>query len=210
MTSRNAAHFLKSWGQAEHNAAPFRHWLLKDVLPETLCRDVLALPFPPAPVRDTRGKRETHNESRVYFDPQQCSRFAVCADVVDVFRDPQTLDSIEQTCGIRLRGASSLRIEYTQDRDGFWLEPHPDVGVKLFTMLIYLGDCPGAGTDIYDRRLRRIKTAPFVHDHGLVFVPAHDTWHGFEKRPIHGVRRSLIVNYVTSEWRDRWELACEV
>ena len=34
-----------------------------------------------------------------------------------------------------------------------------------------------------------------------------DTWHGFLPRQIDGVRRSLIVNYVTSEWRNRHELA---
>ena len=38
-------------------------------------------------------------------------------------------------------------------------------------------------------------------------MPASDTWHGFHKRPIAGVRRSLIVNYVKPEWRSRHELA---
>jgi hypothetical protein len=38
-------------------------------------------------------------------------------------------------------------------------------------------------------------------------VPANDTYHGFERRIIPGVRRSLIVNYVGPEWRSRQELA---
>jgi hypothetical protein len=38
-------------------------------------------------------------------------------------------------------------------------------------------------------------------------VPGADTWHGFRRRPIAGIRRSLIVNYVKSEWRSRHELA---
>ena len=42
---------------------------------------------------------------------------------------------------------------------------------------------------------------------GLLFVPAADTWHGFTRRRIAGVRRSLIVNYVKPEWRSRHELA---
>ena len=33
---------------------------------------------------------------------------------------------------------SHLRIEYCLDTDGFWLEPHTDIGAKLFTMLVYL------------------------------------------------------------------------
>ena len=42
---------------------------------------------------------------------------------------------------------------------------------------------------------------------GLIFVPGTDTWQGFVRRPIEGVRRSLIVNYVGLEWRSRQELA---
>ena len=44
-----------------------------------------------------------------------------------------------------------MRLEYAQDTDGFWLEPHTDLGVKLFTMLIYLpdsGEQNDLGTDI--------------------------------------------------------------
>ena len=41
----------------------------------------------------------------------------------------------------------------------------------------------------------------------MIFVPSNNTWHGFEKRPIHGVRRSIIVNYVTDAWRAREQLA---
>ena len=52
-----------------------------------------------------------------------------------------------------------------------------------------------------------MKTAPFEPNHGLIFIPGADTWHGFLKRPIRGVRRSLIVNYVGHDWRERWQLA---
>jgi hypothetical protein len=41
----------------------------------------------------------------------------------------------------------------------------------------------------------------------MIFVPSNSTWHGFEKRPIEGVRRSIIVNYVTNDWRAREQLA---
>ena len=37
----------------------------------------------------------------------------------------------------------------------------------------------------------------------MVFIPGSNTYHGFEKRPIKGVRTSLIINYVTNEWRAR-------
>jgi hypothetical protein len=41
----------------------------------------------------------------------------------------------------------------------------------------------------------------------MVFIPADNTWHGFEKRAIKGVRKSLILNYVTPEWRAREQLS---
>jgi len=41
----------------------------------------------------------------------------------------------------------------------------------------------------------------------MVFVPSNDTWHGFETRPIKGIRKSIIVNYVTRDWRAREQLA---
>ena len=41
----------------------------------------------------------------------------------------------------------------------------------------------------------------------MMFVPSDITYHGFERRPIEGVRKSLIINYVTDEWRAREQLA---
>ncbi len=51
------------------------------------------------------------------------------------------------------------------------------------------------------------KRSPFVRNDGLIFVPGADTWHAFDPRPIPGVRKSLIVNYVTPDWRERSQLA---
>ena len=41
----------------------------------------------------------------------------------------------------------------------------------------------------------------------MVFVPSDITYHGFEQRKIEGVRKSVIINYVTNEWRAREQLA---
>ena len=41
----------------------------------------------------------------------------------------------------------------------------------------------------------------------MLFVPGGDTYHGFEPRPIAGIRKSVIINYVTNEWRAREQLA---
>ena len=39
-----------------------------------------------------------------------------------------------------------------------------------------------------------------------IFIPGENTWHGFEKRPIRGIRRLLEINYVHRSWRDRNQL----
>ena len=104
-----------------------------------------------------------------------------------------------------------VRLEYAQDIDGFWLQPHTDLGVKRFTMLIYLNRAGAAqadlGTDIFADAETWSKSPPFEDNTALIFVPGDNTWHGLRQRPIAGVRRSVIMNYVTSDWRAREQLA---
>jgi hypothetical protein len=116
---------------------------------------------------------------------------------------------IEEHFGTKLAG-TYLRIEIAQDTDGFWLEPHSDLGVKLFTMLLYTSKDPGhadLGTDIYDAAKQHVGRSPFESNGALVFVPSDITFHGFKLRRIEGVRKSVIINYVTNEWRAREQLA---
>ena len=123
--------------------------------------------------------------------------------------DPRVTGAVERHFGIQLGGAY-LRIEYAQDTDGFWLEPHTDLGVKLFTFLIYLSRDPShadLGTDLYDIEKRHVGRSPFASNSAMIFVPSDVTYHGFEPRKINGVRKSLIVNYVTAEWRAREQLS---
>jgi hypothetical protein len=190
-------------------AQPFRHWLLRGIIPASLAAEVCALPVEAPRITDTLGKRETNNALRRYFSPQTRWNWPAAQVVADAFQARPTVESIEARCGTRLVG-SFLRIEYCQDTDGFWLEPHTDIRVKLLTLIVYLSEPAAAeewGTDLYHPDLSAAGRAPFGPGLGLAFVPASDTWHGFQKRPITGVRRSLIVNYVTPEWRARRELA---
>ncbi len=208
-TTSIAQHFLACLAGSPMQSQPWRHWLLNDAFPPGVCAAIAALPFVPAAIADTLGKRETHNASRIYFSPENQAQFPVCADVAAAFQSPATVAALEKNCGTRLDG-TSLRIEYCLDTDGFWLEPHTDIGVKKFTMLVYLSDEPGAqdwGTDIYDGAQNWVGSAPYRRNGGLIFIPSEDTWHGFRKRPINGVRKSIIINYVGPEWRARHELA---
>ena len=206
-----AACFVDCLKRARHETRPFDHWLLEEALPAGYCEAIVGLPFAPPTDVQFDGKRETNNATRVYFTPENQARFDVCQRVVECFQAPAVRAEIEAATGADLSGGR-LRIEYCQDGEGFWLEPHTDIAVKLFTMLIYLSDDPGlkdAGTDLHKGPpdFRYVASAPYGRNKGLIFIPGESTWHGVGRHPIKGLRRSIIVNYVTSDWRDRWELA---
>lgn len=201
--------FLACLGNGRAATIPYAHWLIEDVFPEDVGRGLRELAFDVPVIGDTLGKRETNNDSRAYFSVENRARFDLCNDVAAALQDRETIGKLEETCNVALTG-TFLRIEYCQDTDGFWLEPHTDIGAKLFTMLVYLSNDPGSedwGTDILDDDLNLVVTAPYEFNCGLIFVPGANTWHGFHKRPISGVRKSIIVNYVKDEWRAKHELA---
>ena len=143
-----AGRVLAALADAHVAASPFRYWLLEEVLPEAAGEAVTALPFEAPVIADTQGRRETHNSTRVFFSPENRRRFAVCEAIAAAFQNPRTVGALEACCGIDLGGAF-LRIEYCQDAGDFWLEPHTDIGAKLFTMLVYLSrasEASGWGT----------------------------------------------------------------
>ena len=205
------AHVRAQITGAEHIRYPYDHWILDCAMPGAMMDRIMALPFAPPEAPQFVGKREANNSTRVYFSPDMQARFPVCAEVASVYRDPRIVGALEKLTGAPL-SHGRLRIEYCQDTDGFWLEPHVDIAVKLITMLVYLSPEPelaDSGTDVYEPGAghRRVATAPFAKGKGLIFVPGINTWHGFSRRPIRGIRKSLIVNLVTPEWRDVYELA---
>jgi hypothetical protein len=201
--------FINSIDSAKQSEQPYRNWSLKACFPSHVVDDILALPFEAPSLEGVSGKRELHNNTRRYFDADNRKRFPVCEAVAQAFQDKRVTSHVEKTFSTDLKG-TYLRMEFAQDIDGFWLEPHSDLGVKLFTMLHYLSKDPrhhDLGTDIYDANKKRVGRSPFAPNAAMVFVPADNTYHGFEQRPIKGVRTSLIINYVTNEWRAREQLA---
>ncbi len=201
--------FLAALTAAREEAEPFRYWTLSDVLdPDTLA-GLKAWPHAAPSVHYDHGRREENNATRRYVDADTIESFPPARALAEALQDAHVTAAIEVRCGATLAG-TNLRIEYAQDGDGFWLEPHTDIGVKTFTMFVYLDDGDeerDLGTDLFSDPATHAKRIPFVDNAGTIFIPGTDTWHGFRKRPIDGVRRSLIVNYVTKEWRNRHELA---
>jgi hypothetical protein len=200
---------LNSIETSKFTPTPYKHWFLRQCLPQDVVDTILALPFEAPPLDGVSGKRELHNNTRKYFDAENMNRFPVCQAFNDAFQSKTVVDRIEQYFGTNLDG-TYLRVEIAQDTDGFWLEPHSDLGVKLFTMLLYTSKDPShaaLGTDIYDADKSHVGRSPFESNAALVFVPSNVTYHGFERRKIDGVRKSIIINYVTNEWRAREQLA---
>ena len=189
--------------------APYRHYLVENVFPADVAEELAHLPFAPPVLNGVSGKRELHNDQRSYFDADGAARFPVMRGVAEALQSKRTVGLIADAFDAPIDD-TFLRLEYAQDVDGFWLQPHTDLGVKKFTCLIYLSEGPGhetLGTDIYESPERHFGVSPFKRGAAMIFVPGDATWHGFERRPIEGVRRSVILNYVTHEWRARDQLS---
>jgi len=203
--------FLACLVKAEHVTQPFDYWLLQCPLPEADVDAIVGLPVPPPTDAVFNGRRETNNSQRIYFTPENQQKYPVCRRIAEGFNDRRVRATIERTTGTKLVD-THLRIEYTQDAPGFWLEPHTDIAVKKFTMLVYLLDDPAlktAGTDIHQGPpdFTYVTTAPYGRNLGVIFIPSKTSWHGVGHQPLQKLRKSIIINYVAADWRDRWELA---
>lgn len=201
--------FLSALARSACETVPYRHWLLDEVLPTHAAEMIVDLPIALPKGLVFSGRRETNNPSRNYFDQAARRNFPVVRAFTEAFQAAETIAAIERECDTQLAG-TNLRVEYCQDTSGFWLEPHTDIGVKRFTMSLFL--CRGEGgadmgTDIYDRDRNWFGRAPSEFNSAMIFIPSNDTFHGFAARAIPGVRKSLIVNYVGPEWRNRHELS---
>jgi hypothetical protein len=192
------------------HSKPFRFWKLRDVLPAGTAVALETLPVVVPEGLSFVGTREANNDTRYYFNAEAQATHPDASAVAEAFQHPATVAAIESATGANLAG-TNLRIEYSRDTDGFWLKPHTDLGVKYYTMLLYLSqgtDVEQWGTSLYfgppDHRIAA--TVPGFFNSAIVFVPSDDTWHGFEARRLTAVRKTLIINYVGPAWRARHEL----
>jgi hypothetical protein len=203
-----ALSLIASVASAVPHDRPYPNWRLSRLFPEPVARSLAGLAFDAPDVGALSGRRELHNDHRHYFAGPVLERSPVACAVARAFQAPQVVRAFAEKISARLE-RTFLRIEYALDVDGFWLEPHTDLGVKALTLLIQLPaeGQGGLGTDIYEGPGAWRDRADFAWNGALLFAPSNKTWHGFEPRPIVGVRRSVIVNYVTDDWRAREQLA---
>ncbi len=206
--SPDAQSFLDAWKSTPIDIKPYPHYIIKNAFTPELILSTNKLPHKMYPLNYKVGSREEFNAYRQYLTPEIIKKNDCAKKVADVFLSPKIIDFIEKKGNITLKN-TLLRIEHTIDTGNFWLAPHTDLGVKKFTMLIYLSEGEEMntwGTDIYYNANLHCKTVSYAPNTALVFFPTNNTWHGFEPTSIKGVRRTFIINYVTKEWLNRQEL----
>ncbi|OUJ13703.1 hypothetical protein [Acetobacter sp. DsW_063] len=202
--------FKDALAAATVSTHPFRHWTIDNVLPKPACEALVAWEAAAGEMAgDTGGRRETRNGARVFVEPGARARDQRLNEMAEVLDSVEARRAISAMCGADLEH-TALRLELSLDTDGFWLEPHTDIGAKKLTLLVSLSthaDAEQWGTDLMTPDGAPAKRSSGRFNTGTLFVPGDDTWHGFAARPITGLRRGLIVNYVDSTWRATHELA---
>ena len=196
--------------KARYKSLPFNHWIYERVFPDDIVDELLKLPFQTPKIEHYTGKRESNNQTRVFFNKENCENFKVIKNIVEVFNNYKIIKCLENISGRRELTKGKLRIEYTMDTGDFWLEPHLDIKEKLLTFLVYLSKDTGSnewGTTIYNSDKTFHSKTPYKSNLGLMFSAGTNTWHGVPKQNIEGVRKNLIINYVVDEWKSIHELA---
>lgn len=186
---------------------PFLHWMVDQPFTPEICREVAGAEVPDVR-REYDGTRagdaktaEGTVKTRCYVTADNVCHFPAIGGLIDELMSCEMIELTERMLDRRMDGAF-LRVEIIADREGFWLAPHKDINEKLMSMLLYVNpynESENLGTDLYDQDFNFVKTVPYRHNYGYMFAPAHDTWHGLEKKPIRKERRSMLINYVTFE-----------
>jgi len=204
---------LTSFKNAPESDYPFQHWEVENMLPKVLTDQILAIQIPKSQGFLYDGTRASDSKvtpggtppRRMFVTKEIAERYSFFQDLVNAFLDQKVRAIVKDKFGVDTSGLY-LRVEYINDYDGFFLEPHKDIIEKQFTLLLFQGEGPDyMGTDFYDTDLNVVKTVKFGHNRGYVFTPCENSWHGLEKKPIPDRRCSLLINYVT--FKTDWPIA---
>ena len=141
---------------------------------------------------------------RCFIDKDNSKNFPNLESLISELRSKETYSYISEIIKKDLSN-SYVRVEVIADRQGFWLKPHCDIEEKLISSLIFanpFNESEDLGTDLYDKKLVRVKTVPYKDNYGYFFTSGPNTWHGMEKKEIKKERRCLQINYVTfkTDW----------
>src|SRR5947209_16624781 len=93
---------------AIRRSSPFRepwvHWQIADMFPRDVLRELVKLPLGPALAAEPSGRREYHNEQRIYFDRANMARFPVMRRVAEAMRSADVIRAVRESFGASIQG----------------------------------------------------------------------------------------------------------
>ena len=134
-------------------------------------------------------KTRTSNPNRVWLN-QQSGYLSALAYEFDHDQTKRQLGFSMHTTYLGCR----TRVELCMDSVGSWLEPHKDDAAKVMTMQLYLTGY-GNSTKLGDTETTITKNSAWAFDN--TDQPIHSL------EPLKYNRASIIINYVTDDWRDK-------
>ena len=179
---------------------PEKWWRVHKAFTEAQVKKMIKL-FPEEVSENLSGRRASANKFRTFITRDSKG--------ADIFKDWNTLEKKmkkSDITGVDMK-YGNLRIELCQDGPEFWLEQHVDIPEKLMTLQIYLDKGnENWGTVLYSQPDQVFMELPFKSNTGWLGVLGEPVIHGVPKKKVDGVRKSVIINYVTSDWKDTDQL----
>ena len=108
------------------------------------------------------GARTT-NSNRFFVDKENMWSNSTLNKIVDFFLRDDIILMFEQESGKTIRG-NYLRVEFIEDREKSWLEPHVDIDEKIMSFLLYLNNTNESlniGTSLYNNKKELV--TPILH-----------------------------------------------
>lgn len=152
---------------------------------------------------DISGKREHNTATRTFVNinsPNELCHVFRKFDERKMRKFFSKLTNVDCSTG-------RLRVEIINDNAGAYLEEHIDIKEKLITFQIYVNEGDeNWGTTIYSDWDTEYTTVPFVVNTGWLTHKNADIIHGVKQHSVTGKRHSVIINYISGNWRDTDQL----
>ena len=216
--------FLNSiLNNSKEHKNPFRHWELNEPLSKEAISEIVSADIPDLNKLDLQydGTRAIDGGAaefregitsggkaikfRCFITKENNTKFPSLTKLINELQTKETYLNISNLINKDLSN-SYVRVEVICDRKGFWLKPHCDIKEKLVSCLLFVNESNESetlGTDLYNKKLEKVKTVPYKNNYGYFFSSGPNTWHGMEKKEIVKERRCLQVNYVSfpTDWK---------
>ena len=179
------------------NFSPFTHYIVKDVFCEKELSEIRKLNLE-LHSEKLNGERAS-NQNRFFITQSNINDNFIFERIVNYFSRDSVIDMFEKESECTIKG-NYLRVEFLEDKQSSWLEPHCDIEEKLLSLIIYLNDTNETednGTSLYDKNLKKVSTVPFIDNSGFYFFAGKNTWHGLDPVKIKKSRKAVMVNYCT-------------